>query len=84
MPAADVNAQPKTIVVPRQLEGFFYEKLRQRYAGRSDVTVVVDRRQAERRRQGAPAAAPIRDRRRGERRSATEIWSIDEMPFAGA
>ena len=84
MAATDVRAQPKIIVVPRQLEAFFYEKLRRRYAGRSDVTVGVDRRQAERRRQGVPVAAPIRERRRSERRSATEVWSIDEMPFAGA
>ena len=84
MAAADVNAQPKIIVVPKQLEGFFYDRLRQRYAGRGDVMVVVDRRQNDRRRSRMPAPAPLRERRRGERRSAQGSWSLDEMPFAGA
>ena len=84
MAAADVSAQPKIIVVPKQLEGFFYEKLRRRYAGRGDVMVVVDRRRSDRRRTGVPAPAPIKERRRGERRRAAGAWSLDEMPFTGA
>jgi hypothetical protein len=84
MAVADVSAQPKIIVVPKQLEGFFYERLRERYAGRGDVMVVVDRRGAERRCSGLAAQARLKERRRGERRSATGSWSLDEMPFAGA
>ncbi len=84
MAAADVSAQPKIIVVPRQLEAFFYEKLRQRYAGRGDVVVIVDRRQRDRRREGALALAPIKERRRGERRRAAASWSLEDMPFTGA
>lgn len=79
MAAADVSAQPKIIVVPKQLEEFFYDKLRQRYAGRGDVMVVVDRRRGDRRASGVPAPAPIRERRR-----AAGSWSLDEMPFTGA
>jgi len=84
MAAADVSAQPKIIVVPRQLEAFFYEKLRERYSGRGDVTVIVDRRREERRREGLAALAPIKERRRGERRRAAASWSLEEMPFTGA
>jgi hypothetical protein len=84
MAVADVDLQPKIIVVPRQLEGFFYERLRERYAGRDDVTVVVDRRRSERRRPEAVAPAPLKERRRSDRREAAERWSLDEMPFAGA
>ncbi len=84
MAAANVSAQPKIIVVPKQLEDFFYEKLRQRYGGRSDVMVVVDRRYAERRRPARSAEARLAERRRRDRRDATECWSLDEMPFAGA
>jgi hypothetical protein len=82
--AADVSAQPKIIVVPKQLEEFFYEQLRRRYGGRSDVMVVVDRRYAERRRPALSAQARLAERRRRDRRHATESWSLDEMPFAGA
>ena len=84
MAAADVSAQPKIIVVPKQLEGFFYEKLRRRYAGRGDVMVVVAPRRRARRRPGVPAPAPLTARGRGERRRAAGAWSLDEMPFTGA
>ena len=84
MAEAEASEQPKIIVVPRQLEGFFYDKLRRRYAGRGDVTVIVDRRQGERRRAASPAPTPIKERRRDDRRHATGSWSLDEMPFTGA
>jgi hypothetical protein len=55
-------------VVPRELEGELLEKLSARYADDPEVTVIVDRRQGERRsRKAAPEAAQqrvLRDRRR--------------------
>ena len=50
MPGTTQSAQPRVIVIPRQLEGFFYERLTAQFAERDDVRVVVDRRVGERRR----------------------------------
>jgi hypothetical protein len=47
MPASTQSVQPKLLVIPRQLEGFFYERLTQQFAGRDDLKVVVDRRAGE-------------------------------------
>ena len=46
MPGTTQSAPPRVIVIPRQLEGFFYERLQARFAGRDDVRVVVDRMSA--------------------------------------
>jgi hypothetical protein len=84
MDAAPARPASKTIVVPRQLEGFFYERLRGRYAHRPDVLVVLDRRVAERRSRVGRARTPLKERRYGDRRSGGGYWSLAEMPFAGA
>jgi hypothetical protein len=55
-------------VVPRELEGQLFEQLAAHYAADPEVTVIVDRRQGERRQRRSPAAVAaqrvIRDRRR--------------------
>ncbi len=68
----------KVIVIPRGLEDFFYERLLRRYAGRSDVTIMVDRRWGERR---AAVQAVFPERRRNDRRRDGSDWSLAEMPF---
>ncbi len=73
-----VASRQKVIVIPRGLEEFFYDRLRRRYGGRSDVLIVVDRRWGERR---AVQEAVFPDRRRGDRRSAAGSWSLADMPF---
>jgi hypothetical protein len=60
----------KTIVVPRALEDFFASRLSERYAGRPDIRVVVDRRGSE-----AAGGRPV------ERRVRTGWWSLPDMPF---
>ena len=82
MPHAAQAGQVKVLVIPRQLEGFFYERLTQRYAGRDDVAVVVDRRVGERRRErwvSGPGA--LSERRRGDRRDRSAEWTLADMPF---
>jgi hypothetical protein len=66
------------IVIPRGLEDFFYDRLCRRYAGRSDVTILVDRRWGERR---AIEQAVFPERRSSERRRAAGDWVLPEMPF---
>lgn len=80
MSSSPAAAGCKVIVVPQPLAAFFYDKLCRRYADRPDVTVIVDRRQSERR---SPAAAPrhVPERRTAERRSDRVVWSLAEMPF---
>ena len=55
-------------VVPRQLEGELFERLTAHYADDPEVTVIVDRREAERRHERAELEASqqrvLRDRRR--------------------
>jgi len=68
----------KVIVIPRGLEEFFYDRLCRRYAGRSDVTILVDRRWGERR---AIEQAVLPERRRSERRRTLGDWVLPEMPF---
>ncbi|HVC83897.1 MAG TPA: hypothetical protein VNC12_01495 [Solirubrobacteraceae bacterium] len=55
-------------VVPRELQGELLERLAAHYADDPEMTVIVDRRQGERRQRRTPdAAVPqrvIRDRRR--------------------
>ena len=55
-------------VVPEELAGELYDKLKSYYEDDPNVTVIVDRRKSSRRQQGAPAPEDskreIRDRRR--------------------
>ena len=83
MPGTTQSAPPRVIVIPRQLEGFFYERLTSRFADRDDVRVVVDRRVGERRRpRWVSGAGPFTERRHGERRSEVPAWSLPDMPFS--
>ena len=54
-------------VVPEELAGELYDKLTAYYAEDENVTVIVERRKAERRERGQPGPAgsrQLRDRRR--------------------
>ncbi len=83
MPVTAEGEQTRIVVIPRPLEGFFYERLASRYAGRNDVSVVVDRRVGERRAQRwSTGPGPLTDRRRNDRRRAQVMWSLGDMPFA--
>ncbi len=73
------STEAKTIVVPRALEEFFAHRLETRYSQRGDVQVVVDRRQAERRRDSGPQ--PEHDRRVVDRRVLAGWWSLPDLPF---
>jgi len=85
MPGTTQSAPPKLIVVPRQLEGFFYERLTQRFAERTDVKVVVDRRTGERRHdRWISGPGPFSERRRSDRRDNEVLWSLADMPFAAS
>lgn len=68
----------RVIIIPRGLEDFFYDRLCRRYAGRSDVTILVDRRWGERR---AIEQAVLPERRRDDRRRRDTAWALPEMPF---
>jgi hypothetical protein len=85
MPGPTQSVEPRLIVIPRQLEGFFYERLTQQFAGRDDVKVVVDRRAGERRRpRWVSGAGPFSERRHGERRDGDVVWSLPDMPFSAS
>jgi hypothetical protein len=85
MPGPMQRAQPRLIVIPRQLEGFFFEQLTQQFAGRDDLKVVVDRRVGERRHpRWVAGPGPFSERRRGDRRDADVAWSLPEMPFSAS
>ena len=85
MPRSTQSVQPKVIVIPRPLEGYFYEMLKSGFADRSDVRVVVDRRGGERRRpRWVSGSGPLSERRRGERRADDVLWSLPDMPFAAS
>lgn len=78
--------QPKTVVVPRGLEGFFGERLERRYEGHEDVRVIIDRRHRERRRPDgeAPGSQTTDERRRTDRRDRHVSWSLPDLPFAAS
>jgi hypothetical protein len=80
------SAPTRIIVIPRQLEGFFYDRLVGEFAGRDDVRVVVDRRVGERRRpRYVSGAGPFTDRRAGrDRRSDAPVWSLPDMPYSAS
>jgi hypothetical protein len=86
MPGTTQSAPPKLIVVPRQLEDFFYERLTQRFEARTDVKVVVDRRAGERRHdRWVSGPGPFSERRRHhDRRDNEVLWSLPDMPFAAS
>ncbi|MEZ5126026.1 MAG: hypothetical protein R2826_07240 [Thermoleophilia bacterium] len=75
------KAHPRVIVIPRQLEGYFFRRLSDVYAGRSDVDVIVDRR-ASRRSSDRPADIfrSSADRRHQSRREQT-TWKLPDMPI---
>ena len=76
---------PKVIVVPRPLEGYFYERLLRQFGRREDVRIVVDRRAGDRRRpHWATGPGPLTERRHGERRANRVAWSLASMPLAGS
>ncbi len=75
------SGRPKVIVVPRSLEGIFYDRLARRFAQRNDLRVIVDRRDGDRRQNRHPAApGSDADRRTGQRRRERTIWSLAELP----
>jgi hypothetical protein len=86
MPGTTQSVQPRVIVIPRQLEGYFYERLSTRFAGRNDVRVVVDRRVGERRRpRWVSGAGPLAERRgHRDRRAESAAWSLPDMPFSAS
>jgi hypothetical protein len=85
MPGTTQSAEPRVIVIPRQLEGFFYERLTTRFAGRDDVRVVVDRRTGERRRpRWVSGAGPFTERRHSDRREDSVAWSLPDMPVSAS
>ena len=66
-------------VVPRELESDLYDRLRAYYAGDSDVEVIVDRREGDRRSRRSSSEAvtqqrELRDRRR--RRTVGEFPAL--------
>ena len=86
MPGTTQSAPPRVIVIPRQLEGFFYQRLSTQFAERDDVRVVVDRRVGERRRpRWVSGAGPFTERRGHEnRRAESPAWSLPDMPFSAS
>jgi len=83
MPGSMHSAHPKLIVIPRPLEGFFYERLTQRFAGRDDVRAIVDRRAGERRHpRWVAGPGPFSERRNSDRRAGDVVWSLPDMPFS--
>ena len=85
MPGTTQSVEPRVIVIPRQLEGFFYERLSSTFAERTDVHVVVDRRTGERHRpRWVSGSGPFTERRRGDRRAEGPEWSLPDMPFSAS
>ena len=85
MPGTAQGIEPKVIVVPRPLEGFFFERLRKRYEGCDHVLVIVDRRVGERRQpRWVVGPGPLSDRRRGDRRDGGVAWSLPDLPFVAS
>jgi hypothetical protein len=78
------SAPRRVIVIPRELEGFFYDRLKSEFAGRDDVRVVVDRRVGERRSpRWVSGAGPFTERRHGsDRRTDAPVWSLPDMPYS--
>lgn len=85
MPGTTPSVGKRVIVIPRPLEGYFYERLRARFADRDDVEVIVDRRVGERRRERwVSGPGPLTERRRGDRRDSRVVWSLPDLPFVAS
>jgi hypothetical protein len=85
MPGTTQSVEPRVIVIPRELEGFFYERLTAQFAERHDVRVVVERRTGERRRpRWVSGSGPLSERRHGDRRIEGPEWSLPDMPFSAS
>jgi hypothetical protein len=83
MPASIQTKQPRVIIIPRQLEGFFYQRLSQRFALRDDIQIIVDRRVGDRRQERwVSGPGPLAERRRGDRRADQTTWSLPDMPVS--
>lgn len=79
------ESQSRVIVVPRALEGFFYERLNEHFSNREDIDVVVDRRSRDRRNEPhSVVSRPSRDRRRGQRRRVAPAWVLADIVNAPA
>jgi hypothetical protein len=70
VPVAQETDMPARLFIVAQRHPELYEYLSSRFADETDVTVVLDRRLASRRRRALPAAA---ERRRTERRSRPDV-----------
>ena len=84
--ASQTAVQTRMIVIPNELESFFYGRLSERYKDRRDVKVIVDRRSNERRR-SEPCEAnadPSPERRNNSRRNEGPRWSLADMPFSAS
>jgi hypothetical protein len=76
----------KIIVVPRALEGFFLQRLRELYSSRPEVKIVVDKRVGDRRTGDRYIchASELSNRRESDRRESVGEWSLPKMPFAAS
>jgi hypothetical protein len=70
-------------VVPRPLEAELYDQLVEHYRDDPNVTVIVDRRQADRRARGARASAEVAQRRIIRDRRRARVPG-DLLPLAAA
>jgi hypothetical protein len=70
-------------VVPREMSEELYPKLTEHYAGEDNVTVIVDRRESDRRARGSRASDAVKQQRvlRDRRRAR---MSGDTPPLAKA
>ena len=75
-------------VIPRELEPDLLERLTAHYAGNPEVTVIVDRRQGERRKRTVDASVAqqrvLRDRRRRRVTGEFAALELEEAAFAAA
>jgi hypothetical protein len=74
------TAGPRVIVVPRPLAAHFHERLSRVYGDRTDVRVIVDRRNGDRRTRALGPLDDTGERRNTERRLAAPSWSLADMP----
>jgi len=84
--ASQTAVQTRMIVIPDELESFFYSRLSERYKDRGDVQVIVDRRCNERRRSEPceDGVTPSPERRSSSRRNEGPCWSLADMPFSAS
>jgi hypothetical protein len=69
-------------VVPRELEGELFERLRTYYADDPDVTVIVDRRESERRSRARPDDGVLQRRELRDRRRRRVTGEFPPLPGA--